>query len=358
MDIREALRYLKEYDGPEISVMEICGSHTEAIAKSGIRDVISKKIRLISGPGCPVCVCPSGYVDRLIGLSMQENTSVVTFGDLIRIPGKEGSLQLAKGRGASVELVYSPMDTIKLALANPERNFVFGAVGFETTIPVYPLLLEQAAELGLGNLKLLTALKRMPPAIDYLCQNGARIDAFLAPGHVSTITGSDAFCDLSLRYRVPFGVTGFSEAQLVMGLYGTVKMVLKKEQLLKEEGSLVKNFYPSVVTKEGNRKAQEKMAAFFEPGDAVWRGMGVIPDSGLYLRREYAAFDAGSRGLTEDEKTNPACRCGEVLMGKMDSSKCPLFGRICNPETPQGACMVSTEGSCYQNYLAADQRFT
>ncbi|MCR5654301.1 MAG: hydrogenase formation protein HypD, partial [Lachnospiraceae bacterium] len=209
MDVAECLAYLKAYDGPKVRIMEVCGSHTEAIAKSGIRQVISDRIELVSGPGCPVCVCPSGYVDRLIDLAKEEHTTVVTFGDLIRIPGKEGNLSQSKGQGASVEMVYSPLDMIKLAEANPEEDYVFGAVGFETTIPVYTLLLDQIIEKKLHNIKLLTALKIMPPAIDWLCANGAKIDAFLAPGHVSVIVGSGAFEAVSKKYKIPLGVSGF-----------------------------------------------------------------------------------------------------------------------------------------------------
>ena len=350
-DIKDYITYLKEYDGEEVTFMEVCGSHTAAIGKSGITNVISPKIHLVSGPGCPVCVSPSGYVDRLIELALTPDTTVATFGDLLRIPGSKESLNEAKGRGASVEMVYSPMDVIELAKANPDRTYVFGAVGFETTVPVYTVLLDKIIEENIDNIKLLTALKVMPPAVKFLCENGAKIDGFIAPGHVSVITGSHGFDELSKTYKVPFAVTGFSPKELVVGIYGLLKLWENRKELTQKGESLCGNFYTSVVTEDGNAKAKANIEKYFEPKAAVWRGMGELPDSGLYLREEYKRFDAGSFGLDEDQKINKACRCSEVLMGKISSQDCPLFGKVCTPLNPQGACMVSTEGSCHQKYV-------
>jgi hydrogenase expression/formation protein HypD len=290
-------------------------------------------------------------VDRLVALAKEPDTTVCTFGDLLRIPGTKLSLNEAKGRGASVEMVYSPMDVIALAKEHPQHTYVFGAVGFETTIPVYTVLLEQMEAEGVENIRLLTALKVMPPVIDWLCDNGAQIDGFIAPGHVSVITGSKHFEALAKKYEIPFAVTGFSPKELVVGIYGLLRMWEEKNAILARGESLAKNFYPSVVTAEGNEKAQAKVAKYFAPGPAVWRGMGEIADSGLYLREEYRKYDAGSFGLDEDNKINKACRCDQVLMGKISSYECPLFGKVCTPLNPQGACMVSSEGSCYQRYL-------
>lgn len=351
VELQTYIDYLKNYDGEEVTFMEVCGSHTAAIAKSGIHQIISKKIHLVSGPGCPVCVSPSGYVDRLIALALEEHTCVCTFGDLLRIPGTSMSLNEAKGQGARVEMVYSPMDVIALALEHPETTYVFGAVGFETTIPVYTVLLDEMEAKQITNIRLLTALKVMPPVIGWLCDNGANIDGFIAPGHVSVITGSKHFESLSKQYGIPFAVTGFSPKELVVGIYGLLRMWEQRKERLAAGESLTRNFYPSVVTPEGNVIAQQKVAKYFEPGPAVWRGMGEIADSGLYLREAYGAYDAGSRGLDEDNKINKACRCDQVLMGKISSYDCPLFGKVCTPLTPQGACMVSSEGSCYQRYL-------
>lgn len=332
-----AREFLRSYDGPKMRIMEICGSHTAAIAKNGIRSLLSDQIELISGPGCPVCVTPTAYIDRAIALAKTERTCLITFGDLPRVPGSKESLSEAKGEGARVAMVYSPLDVLALAKEEPDTTFVFAAIGFETTAPVYALLLDTILCDGCRNIKLLTALKTMPPAVETLLSGGAKIDGFLAPGHVCVVTGSDAFLPLAVRHRIPFGVAGFSGEELLIALAGIVEA--------RGQGC-VKNFYPSVVTARGNEKAQALMRTYFTPADAVWRGLGEIPGSGLLLRAEFAELDAGSLDLTEDQKSNPACRCDRVLTGKIKPQQCPLFGTVCTPLTPQGACMVSEEGSC------------
>ncbi len=341
-DLEEIKKYLKEYDGPEMNIMEVCGSHTEAVAKNGIPGMLSKKIHLLSGPGCPVCVTPSAYIDKLIALSEDEKNVIVTFGDLLRVPGSELSLNDAKGMGRRVEMVYSPLDIITLSKKEPERTFIFAAVGFETTTPVYALLLDKLIREGVRNVKLLTALKTMPEVIAYLMDNDAPIDAFLAPGHVSTVTGYGIFKPLASRYGIPFGVAGFKGEELLIALYGIVK---------NRGNGVVKNYYPSVVTEKGNEKAEEVIDRYFIKTDAVWRGMGNVPHSGRMIRDEFKDFDAGSEGLTEDKKKNKACSCDKVLMGKMKPADCPLYGKVCNPLNPQGACMVSQEGSCFSYYV-------
>lgn len=341
--IEEIAKYLREYSGRKLSLMEVCGSHTAAISKFGIREMLSEQISLISGPGCPVCVTPSSYIDRLIGLAKENDTCVTTFGDMLRVPGSRQSLSEVKGEGATVEMVYSPMDTLKLAEANPGKTYVFAAVGFETTAPVYTLLLEEVQRKGITNIKLLTALKTMPQAIRTLMKDNPEIDGFLAPGHVCTITGSDEFLPLAEEFQIPFAVAGFGDRELLLAIYGLVKMAEKKE-------AAVKNFYPSVVTEQGNSIAKEKLQKYFRPYDAVWRGLGAIPESGLILKEEYQCYDAGSLALTEDTKRNAACCCDKILIGKMAPKDCPLFGKVCTPGNPQGACMVSYEGSCHQYY--------
>ena len=338
--------WLAAYDGPDISIMEVCGSHTAAISKYGISGLLSEKLHLISGPGCPVCVTPTGYIDRLIELALEKDTVVVTFGDLIRVPGREKSLAEAKGEGASVEMAYSPMDIVRMAKEKPERRFVFAAVGFETTAPVYAMLLEQLVAEQLSNVQLLAALKTMPPVIGWLCENGEGIDGFLAPGHVAAVTGADLFVPLAKRYQVPFGVAGFGAEELLMAVYGTFRAV----EQYRANGVIpgVKNYYPSVVCAQGNPRAKELVDQYFEPCDALWRGIGVIGGSGRRLRAQYAQFDAGSGLVLEDHKKNQACRCDQILMGKAFPGECPLFGTVCTPMNPQGACMVSEEGSCHQ----------
>lgn len=337
--LEEIKEYLKSYDGPEINIMEVCGSHTAAIAKNGIPGILSPRIHLLSGPGCPVCVTPSSYVDKLLELALEPGNVIVTFGDLLRVPGSTPvNLSQIKGKGARVEMVYSPLDIVPLAKNEPDKTFIFAAVGFETTTPAYALLIDTLIRDQIQNVKLLTALKTMSEVIDHLCANGAPIDAFLAPGHVSVITGYECFEPIARQYRIPFGVAGFKGQELLAAIYGIVKLV--------GQGRVV-NFYPSVVSRQGNAAAQKLIDQYFERADVAWRGLGVVKGSGKLLKDEYSRFDAGSRGLVEDHKANRACCCDKVLMGKMKPTECPLFGKVCTPMTPQGACMVSTEGSCF-----------
>lgn len=348
MNIDGIKKYLMDYDGPEVNIMEVCGSHTATIAKNGIKSMLSENIHLISGPGCPVCVTTSSYVDKLIELAETDNTCVVTFGDMIRIPGSKYSLRDVGNHGARVEMVYSPMDTIKLAKKENNTTFVFAAVGFETTAPAYALLLERLIAEDIKNVKLLTALKRMPPVIDWLCAGGAKIDGFIAPGHVSVITGSDAFIPIAEKYRIPFAVAGFEGEDVLMALYCLIKS---------RDQSKVMNLYPQVVNHEGSLTAKEKLDKYFESCDAGWRGMGTVHASGIALKKKYDYFDAGSHGLVEDRKLNIECMCGAILAGKAETGQCPLFvAGKCTPEKPQGACMVSFEGSCYQNYINGEHR--
>ncbi|MBE6831896.1 MAG: hydrogenase formation protein HypD [Ruminococcaceae bacterium] len=333
--------YLKAYDGPPLRLMEVCGTHTAQISRCGITGMLSPAVRMISGPGCPVCVTVTAYIDKLVALSMEPENVVVTFGDMLRVPGGCRSLNDAKAAGGHVRMVYSPLDTLKLAADDPARTYIFAAVGFETTAPVYTMLLEEAISNGISNVKILTSLKTMPPVIDWICKNQGGVDGFLAPGHVSVITGSRIFEPLSQKYGIPFAVAGFEGPQILAAIYALVR---------KSGKAGVMNLYPGAVTEEGNRTAQKMVDKYFAPCDAAWRGMGSIPDSGLLLREEYARFDAGSAGLNDDRGANAHCRCAQVLTGAVSPNECPLFGSACTPQTPQGACMVSMEGSCY-NYF-------
>ena len=355
MTLPEMRDFLANYDGPELNIMEVCGSHTAAISKNGIRGMLSEKIRLISGPGCPVCVTPTAYVDRLIELAMTPNTCVVTFGDMLRVPGSKYSLSEVQGMGGRAIMVYSPMDIFALAEKEPETTFVFAALGFETTTPVYALLLEEVIERKIENVKLLTALKTMPGVIEYLCENGASIQGYLAPGHVAAVTGSDLFRPLAEKYQIPFAVSGFEGEEILEALCGIVRACQVAETVaddVKKSRGSVMNFYPSVVSAEGNIRAQVLVKKYFQPTDAAWRGMGIVPETGMELRPEYARYDAGSKDLVEDNKRNKACCCDQILMGKMKPQECPLFGKVCKPLTPQGACMVSEEGSCHSAFAS------
>lgn len=341
-DIKEIIDYLRNYDGERISLMEVCGTHTAAISESGITDIISDKIRLVSGPGCPVCVTASAYIDRLIELAVTENTCVVTFGDMIRVKGSTKSLRDISAEGGNVVMVYSPLDVIPLAEKNRDITYVFAAVGFETTTPVYALLIEEACSRGLNNIKILTALKTMPAAIEKVYYAGKCIDGFIAPGHVSVITGSEAFVPVAERLSVPFVVAGFTGEELLAAIYALVRS---------RGRGIVLNMYKSAVTEHGNDTAKKMVAKYFMPCDAAWRGMGIIKDSGLILRPEYAEYDAGSEGLTEDIVFNKGCSCGEVVAGLKSPAECALYHKACTPSSPQGACMVSTEGACYHYYV-------
>lgn len=338
--IRTALR---TYDGPDMHIMEVCGSHTGAISKSGIPGLLSDHIQLISGPGCPVCVTPSAYIDKLIDLALSPGNCVVTFGDLLRVPGSKESLSQAKGRGAHTKLVYSPLDILDLAVKDKDTTFIFAAVGFETTVPAYALLVDQLVSEQIPNVRLLTAIRTMPEIINSLCEKGAPINGFLAPGHVAVVTGSMAFEPLAKKYVIPFAVSGFKPEQILLSLYGLT--------LARGKGKVM-NFYPSVVTREGNIAAKNLAGKYFEKRDAIWRGLGSVPNSGLFLKEAYRRFDAESKDLKEDHKMNPNCICDKVLMGMCKPTKCPLFGRACTPMHPQGACMVSQEGNCLSWYAS------
>ncbi|MEA5004049.1 MAG: hydrogenase formation protein HypD [Christensenella sp.] len=340
-DIYEIKRFLKEYDGPPVRLMEVCGTHTAAIARNGIPGMLSENVQLVSGPGCPVCVTVTDYIDRLVSFAKKPGYAAVSFGDMLRVPGTRGNLSDARSDGGDIRMVYSPSDTLALAQHEPDTTFVFAAVGFETTTPAYALLLAEAEKLEISNIRLLTALKTMPAAIDWVCRQSDSIDGFLAPGNVSVITGSDVFSALSQTYRIPFAVAGFEGESLLAAIYA----------LVKRHGSPgVLNLYPCAVTAQGNRMAQDITAKYFEPCDAAWRGMGTIRASGMMLRKTYAHYDAGSAGLDLDH-TNAYCRCAQVLIGELLPSGCPSFGKACSPHAPLGACMVSAEGSCYQYFI-------
>ena len=336
----DIVSFLKNYDGEAVTIMEVCGSHTAAIEKNGIRSMLGEAVKLISGPGCPVCVTVTDYIDKLIELSHDDKNVIVTFGDLIRVPGSSQSLYDARAEGADVRMVYSPLDALKLAEEDRDRKYIFAAVGFETTAPVYAMLIKNASEAGIGNLKLLTSLKTMPAVVDWVCENSGVIDGFLAPGHVCAVTGYGVFEKIAEKYSLPFVAAGFDGDQILSALYALIK--------LKGRG-VVRNVYTGVVTRDGNAEAQKAVKEIFRQGNASWRGMGKIAGSALYLREEYASFDAGSEGLDEDRE-NKGCHCARILTGREESTDCPLFGTACTPLSPKGACMVSQEGACFNAF--------
>lgn len=345
MNINDVIKALKEYNGDDITLMEVCGTHTASISENAIPSLISDRIHLISGPGCPVCVTVSDYVDRLIELALNGNV-IVTFGDMIRVPGSKKALKDIKFEGADIRMVYSPMETIALAKAEPEKNFVFAAVGFETTTPIYALLLDEIIKQKAENIRLLTALKTMPNVIATLCEKDSKIDGFLAPGHVATITGSNAFVPLAEKHGLPFAVSGFEATEILSAIYALVKL---------HGQSKVVNLYKSAVSSDRNQKAFEIVHKYFEEYDAPWRGLGTVKGSGMALKDEYSKYDAGSRTLINDYSYQKGCSCGEIISGLKKPCDCPLYGKICTPENPKGACMVSNEGSCF-NYITNNRK--
>ena len=338
-------RMAKTLEQP-VKFMEVCGTHTMSIYQYGLRTLLPDNVRLVSGPGCPVCVTPIGYVDRALACAADPANIVATFGDMLRVPGSRSSLMAERARGADVRIVYSPLDAVTLAADHPGQRVVFLGVGFETTAPAIAASIIRAKALGLANYCVLASHKTMPLPMELLTADPElAISGYLCPAHVSTVIGGKAYLPLVEKHRIPCVVTGFEPADVMQG----IEMLLA--QRLAGE-SRVEIQYRRAVTMEGNLKAQQILAQVFEPCDAVWRGLGMLPGSGLAIRPEFADFDAEKiLGITiAEEHENAACRCGEILKGKLTPPECPLFGSACTPEAPVGACMVSSEGTCAAAY--------
>ncbi len=330
-----------------VKLMEVCGTHTVAIFRHGIRGVIPKEIVLLSGPGCPVCVTPIKDVDIAIAIAKKDGYILTTFGDMMRVPGsKKQSLFHAQAEGANINIVYSPMDALNIAIKNKEKKVVFFATGFETTSPSIAGTLYQAEHLGVKNFFIYSAHKVVPPALKALVNSpDLKLDGFILPGHVSTIIGSKPYEFIATEYKIPSVITGFDAEDILT----SIMMLLTQ---IAEGRAEIEIQYTSVVKPEGNRKALELINEYFEPCDANWRGIGVIPGSGLKLRRSKKHFDINTiLKIDVAESAEPkGCQCGHVLRGVKIPTECKLFGKACTPEHPVGACMVSTEGSCAAYY--------
>ena len=324
-------------------LMEVCGTHTVSIFRAGLRQLLPSEVELVSGPGCPVCVTPDGYMNAAIAYAGMEDVIVATFGDMLKVPGSSSSLAEALARGGDVRIVYSPLDALTIAKGNPEKKVVFLAVGFETTAPTAAAAVLAAERENADNFFLLPAQKLVPPAIRaLLADEDARIDGFILPGHVAVVTGSEYFSFLAEEYHLPGVVAGFSPTELLRGIYRLVRQAAAGE-------ARIENEYKSVVRPEGNPAAQEMMARVYETCAAEWRGLGTIPASGLRLRDVYRRFDfsaARPLDLPPAPPKKSGCRCGEVLRGKITPKECKLFGTACVPEHAAGPCMVSAEGVC------------
>jgi hydrogenase expression/formation protein HypD len=333
--------------GRPLVLMEVCGTHTVAISKSGIRNILAPYMELRSGPGCPVCVTDQTDIDTILELSKLHGIIIATFGDMVRVPGTYSSLEKERAHGANIELCYSPHDAITLALNNPEKHVVFLGVGFETTTPAVALTISEAHKKNIQNFSVFSVHKTIPPAMNVLLNDSElHIDGFMLPGHVCTITGRKSFDFIATDYHIPSVITGFETIDIIQGIY------LLLRQLADGKPSTQVG-YTRLVSEDGNAKAQEIVSEFFEPVDARWRGFGAIPLSGLHLKTTYKQYDASQRfSIRAPQSALPVgCSCGEVLRGKFKPPDCPLFGAACTPSTPVGPCMVSSEGSCAAFYL-------
>ena len=330
----------------EINIMEVCGTHTVQFFHTGVKDIFPGKLRLIDGPGCPVCVTTNDYLDRAIEIARKYKVTVCTFGDMMRVPSSYSSLQKEKAEGVDVSIVYSPLDALKIAKENPEKEVIFLSVGFETTIPTEAVTAKKAKDDNIKNFSLLSGNKLTPPAVAALLESEeVKIDGFILPGHVSTITGVQGWRFVVEKYKKASVVAGFNTKDLLTGTLALVNLIRKNQVR-------ILNDYPEVVTEEGNTKARAIIEEVFELADANWRGIGIIPGSGMKLRESYVDFDAEKKfPVTLPPVVEPkGCRCGEVLRGIISPPQCPLFGKKCTPQNPVGACMVSTEGSCAAYY--------
>ncbi len=344
---RELARRIQDRVRGRLRFMEVCGTHTVSIYTSGLRSLLPPEVEHVSGPGCPVCVTHAREVAACLKLAEDPQVIVATFGDMMRVPDSRGrSLQGAKALGADVRVCYSPTQAVDLALANPEREIVFLGVGFETTAPGVAATLKQARALGVDNLSLLSCHKRVPPALRALLDNNdVEVDAFLLPGHVSTVIGLKPYRFLSAEFGIPAVVAGFEPVDILMALDN---LALQQASNLAE----VVNAYPRAVKDDGNPTALAVMDEVFVQHTVKWRGLGEMENSGLLLSPEFASFDAWEKfGLSGiEDREPPGCRCGEVLKGILQPKQCPLFGEKCTPSQPVGPCMVSTEGSCAAVY--------
>ncbi len=343
--------------GEQINIMEVCGTHTVSIFRSGIKSTLPSNLRFLSGPGCPVCVTDQSYIDIVLELADRGDCLIATYGDMVRVPGKDGSLETKRTKG-NVKVVLSSEDAIELAKDNPNKIIVFVAVGFETTAPATAVAVKEAAEANIKNFCILSGHKLVVPAMRALLSEiNHNIDGFLCPGHVSVIIGYGAFAEIVERFSRPCVVAGFEPLQIVEGLAEICRQLAAGKAELK-------SIYSAVVTEQGNSAAQKIVAECFDAADGYWRGLGKIEKSTLKLKDEYSRFDAFKRFDVTETPTEDTtgCRCGEVLCGLIEPPECTLFGSTCTPRTPIGPCMVSSEGTCaawfkYGRCYSAKPRF-
>jgi hydrogenase expression/formation protein HypD len=336
----------------DVSIMEVCGTHTVSLFRCGIRSLMPSSLRLISGPGCPVCVTSQGYIDAACELAGRANVTITTYGDMVRVPGQVGSLEHQRASGADIRVVYSIRDALYYAIDNPHREVVFLAVGFETTAPATAAAVLEAQQKNVKNFSVLPGHKLVIPAMmALLADDEVAVDAFLCPGHVSIIIGAEAYRPIVERHHKPCVVAGFESGQMLQGICHLVEQVTAQRAELE-------NVYQVAVPTQGNPVANDLLDRVFEPAPTIWRAMGTIPDSGRELRDPYREFDALSRFSLAigPDYDPPGCLCGQVIQGKVQPKECPLFASTCTPAAPVGPCMVSSEGTCsaWYKYGRAD----
>lgn len=355
------MKYLTEYRDPELvkfyleeirktatkpwNIMEICGGQTHSLVKNGLLELLPKNVRMIHGPGCPVCVTPVSLIDKAV-LLMEKGVILCSFGDMVRVPGSRKSLLQAKAEGGDLRILYSPLEAVKIAEQNPDREVVFFAVGFETTAPSNALSVVHARKLGLKNFSLLVSHVLVPPAMEAILDDEfCSINAFLGAGHVCTIMGLSEYYPLAEKYKIPIVVAGFEPVDLLKAIYHAVLQLEKGEHR-------VENCYERLVKEEGNIPAKKVVEEMFEVGDQEWRGMGLIPQSGLVMKEKYSLYDASRKFDIENNTVKKVSKCiaGEILKGMKKPFECPEFGKECTPANPLGAPMVSSEGACAAYY--------
>lgn len=330
-----------------VRIMEVCGTHTMAIGKNGIRSVLPEQVELLSGPGCPVCVTADGDIDAFMRLAQQKDVIFTTYGDMMRVPGSQGSLAELKAGGADIRVVYSSLEALQIARAEKAKEVVFLGVGFETTTPATAHAVLTAGKEKLANFSVYNIHKTVPPALKVLLDDEETdIDGFLLPGHVSVVIGEKPYLFLAEEYGVSGVIVGFEPPEIMAG-------ILRLVQDIQAGTPRISNLYPKVVRPEGNLAALKLLTEIFQEGDAEWRGIGIIPGSGLDFAEQYSRFDAAKKFGIERKsvKLHPGCRCGEILKGRIKPAACPLFAKHCTPEYPVGPCMVSSEGTCSAYYL-------
>ncbi|WP_216828475.1 hydrogenase formation protein HypD [Alkalihalobacterium elongatum] len=335
----------KEKRGRSPVLMEVCGSHTMAFAKSGIKATLKDHIQLIAGPGCPVCVTDQKSIDAMIELTEHPNRILCTFGDMMRVPGSKHSLTKAKTEGKDIRVVYSPLDSVKIAEEHPEKEVIFLGIGFETTIPILTLAIDEAYKKNLNNYSIWLTTKLVEPVLKILLDSQEiNLDGFLLPGHVSVVLGKNSYDFLKEEYKMPGVIAGFEPVQLLSSIYKLLDL------LLNEKNNII-NDYTYMVTDEGNVVAQQYMKKYLQLYDEDWRGIGTIPNSGFVLKEAYQQFDAKKKfkvAVRQPRKTK--CRCGEIIRGILEPEECVLFNKACTPTNPIGPCMVSTEGTCAAHF--------